>query len=154
MHLAINIVSEQREINFIVSLEFIELLYSFCTTVPSKPWHEPCFEVRSCLRKWKAIQAILGKSWDERSACSAGFIGRTSRYSSIIDDLYSLYDTSLTLFGITSLCVCYHMFSFSSVSHEKKITHRRLLELGSVSSVVSWDILFMLVSWLCKSEKL
>lgn len=45
-----------------------------------------------------------------------------------------------------------HTFLF--LHKQWKKWHRQLLKLGSVSSEVPWDILFMLVSWWCKSEKL
>lgn len=37
---------------------------------------------------------------------------------------------------------------------KKRKSHRQMLEMGSVASEVSRDLLFMLVSWWCKSEKL
>lgn len=105
--------------------------------------------MRSCLCKSKAIQAILGKTRDERNACNAGFI-RTPHYSSITDYLLSFYSASLVLFVINSLCSAdYPMLSFPLSAMQQSRTNDNL-KLGSVSSVVSWDVLFMSESWWCK----
>ncbi len=89
------------------------------------------------------------KELDERCACSAGFTGRTPHYSSIIDYLLSLYDTPLAgSVVISTLCFGYLMLSSSPVSRDKK-----RMRAGSVTSEVSWDTLFMPVSWWCKSDE-
>lgn len=110
------------------------------------------------LRKWKAI---LGKGWDEWYACSAGFTGRTPHYSSIIDYLFILYDTSLALCMITSQCFGPNKPSFSCINqwekkHRKKTNKHtdNFLNWAACPAKVPWNILFMLVSWWCKSEKL
>lgn len=116
------------------------------------PWHGPCCEVG-----WGDVFAILGRGWDEWYACSAGFTGRTPHYSSIIDYLFILYDTSLALFMITSQCFGPNKPSFACINQWGEKTNKHtdnFLNWAACPAKVPWNILFMLASWWCKSEKL
>lgn len=107
---------EQRQ----TLLSFFNCLLLLCR-LPVMEWATLWSCLRSCLCKWKASQAILGKGWDERYACSAGFTGRTLHYSSIIEYLLSLHGTKMAVFVIIiNVCFDYHMLSFFLCKKFKK----------------------------------
>lgn len=105
-----------------------------------------CSRLRSCLCKWKSFLSYSRKElgWE---ICLQGRVYRKDSTLLINNRL------SLQPLWHATVCICYgQAFPFSFQFFTQILG--QLLKLGSVSSLVSRDILFMLVSWWYNSEKI